>query len=242
MASFRGLGSAGRFLAALLVVVLGGLPALGQPVISPDVAISEVTGEGRLFIDHESQFRTWKPGRYLTHNEWAAYGIGHNTEINAMLINISNPPSGNIVLGVGLKTSLPLLEKQLPERELKWTLGQMVPVSLEGQGVGSWTYTHVSGRLPRLNTRLIAGITAGTEVIFGRDAVAFMAGVEQPLTERITLQAEWFSGTHNMAQLMSGVVFDLGNETMLTLGYLIPNNDHPQSGMQGFVIELGKLF
>lgn len=205
-----------------------------------NVPSGDVTPKGSLFLQHESQFRPWEPDAFWAGTHYAAYGIGHHTELDATLINLSAPSSHNIAVMPGLKSAIPIFTQDLPQRELKWTVGGTLPVSLEGKGVGSWGYTHLSGRLPRVNTRLTAGVSAGSEILFGRDTVCFMGGVEQPLTPRINLIGDWYSGTHSLGFLIPGLSLTIAKNTNAYVGFQIPNS--AASGKSGLVFELSTLF
>lgn len=212
--------------------------ALAQQTIY-NVPSADVTPKGRLFLQHESQFRTWKPGRFLGNTEYSAYGIGHNTELDMTVFNINSPKSNNITVGLGAKTAMPLFKKRFPGEEIKLTAGTLVPVSLQGDGVGNWSYSHLSMRLPKVKTRLTAGVSVGTRQIFGRNTVAFIGALEQPVTKRINVIADWYSGTHNLGLLITGFSVALPKDIALYAGYQVPNTK--LSGSQGFVIELSKL-
>lgn len=223
-----------------LGMLLGGLlcgPAKAQQTIF-NVPSADVTPRGETFLQHESQFRTWKPDPFISNTEYAAYGIGHGFELDATLFNVNAPPSDNITLGVGFKKVFLLFPKKLPKREFKFTVGEIVPVSLQGQGVGNWTYAHLSGRVPRLNTRLAAGISTGTKQIFGRTTVGFIGTYEQPITKRFSLQGDWFSGTHALGLFITGFSYKLPRNVDIFVGYQIPNNQ--LSGRQGFVLQIAK--
>jgi hypothetical protein len=232
--SFKGLQG---FVVAFILLLTPSPVAAQQTIYN--VPSADITPEGQLFLQHESQFRAWEPGHFVDNTEYSAYGIGHHTELDATLFNVNAPVSDNITLGLGFKTTIPLLEERLPEEELKWTIGTIVPVSLQGDGVGNWSYSHLSARLPRVKTRLTAGVSAGTHQIFGRNAVAFIGGVEQPVSKHVTILTDWYSGTHNLGLLISGFSLALPKDTNLYLGYQIPNTK--RSGSQGLVIELSKL-
>lgn len=221
----------------LLAFALTGYAEAQQTIFN--VPSADVTPEGKLFLQHESQFRTWKPGRFLSNTEYSSYGVGHNTELDMTLFNINAPSTDNITLGVGFKTAIPLLKKQLPDEEVKLTVGSMLPISLQGDGIGNWSYSHLSARLPKVQTRMTAGVSIGTRQIFGRTAVAFIGGVEQPLSKRVNIVADWYSGTHNLGLFIPGVSVNLLKNTNLYMGYQIPNSK--RSGSQGFVVELSRL-
>ena len=204
-----------------------------------NVPSADVTPKDQIYLEHESQFKPWKPNEFWLGTHYTAYGIGHHTEIDATLSNVSDPASGNVVLGLGFKSNIPLLAKRLPQRELKLTVGNITPISLQGQGVGDWSYAHLSGRLPRLNTRLTTGVSVGTKQLFGRSTVGFIGGYEQPITKRFSLIGDWFSGTHSNGYFIPGFSYVLKGTTTLFVGYQIPNTK--RVGPQGFVIEISTL-
>lgn len=132
------------------------------------------------------------------------------------------------------------LKEKFPEREIKVTVGSEVLVSLEGEGVGNWSYAHLSGRLPKLNTRLTAGISTGTKQVFGKDTVDFIAAVEQPVTKKLSLIGDWYSGHENFTRfLIVGFSYKLPEDTALYAGFQIPNSN--ANGHSGFVIEVSKI-
>jgi hypothetical protein len=221
----------------LLLGLLVGVPALAQQTVF-NAPSADVMPKGETFLQHESQFRPWQPGRFIVNTEYYAYGIGRDIELNATLFNLNAPASDNISLGLGFKKIVPLLSKKLPEREFKLTVGEIVPISLQGDGVGNWTYAHLSGQVPKLKTRLSAGVSTGTRQIFGRTTVGFVGTYEQPITRRFKLQGDWFSGTHALGLFINGFSYSLPGDVVVFGGYQIPNNK--RSGQQGFVFEVAK--
>jgi hypothetical protein len=233
----------GRMLWQIGWLVMGlsvALPAAAQQTIF-NVPSADVTPKGRLFVQHESQFKPVGKDTFLSNTEYGAVGIGHNTELDVTVYNVNAPASRAVAVGAGFKSAIPFtLPGVSPERELKWTVGTQFPVAVQGRGgVGNWTYSHVSTRLPRLNTRLTAGVSVGTRQIFGRNAVAFIGGVEQPVGKKVTVVADWFSGTHSLGLLIVGGSVALPHDTTLYMGYQLPNTE--RSGRQGIVLELSKL-
>jgi hypothetical protein len=204
-----------------------------------NVPSADVTPKDYIYLEHESQFKPWMPNAFWLGTHYTAYGIGHHTEIDATLSNVSAPASDNVVLGLGFKSNLPILAKKLPRRDLKLTVGNITPVSLQGQGVGTWSYAHLSGRVPKLNTRLTAGVSVGTKQLFGRNTVGFIGGYEQPITRRLSLIGDWFSGTHANGYYIPGFSYVLKGTTTLFVGYQIPNTK--RVGPHGFVIEVSTL-
>ncbi|HSA06837.1 MAG TPA: hypothetical protein P5556_06635 [Candidatus Gastranaerophilales bacterium] len=214
-------------------------PALAQQTIF-NAPSAEVAQKGRIFTQGEFQFRPWKPGRFMLNTDYFAVGIGHNTELDMTLFNVQSPASNNITLGTGFKSAIPLFKEKLPKTELKAIIGTEVLASLEGNGAGNWSYAALSGRVPKVNTRLTAGVSYGTKDIFGVDTVAFIGGVEQPITKNFGLQADWYSGKEHFAGFfIPGFYYAFPKDVTLYAGYQIPNSS--KNGVSGFVIELAKL-
>lgn len=208
-----------------------------------NVPSADVTPKEKRYFLQEAQFNGSNPGAFFNGTSFGAYGIGYNTEIDATLFNVSSPASQNISLGVGFKSAMPIpiLKEKFPEREFKLTVGSELLLGLEGNDVGNWTYAHLSGRVPKLNTRLTAGISYGTKQVFGKQATAFIAGVEQPVTKKFSLIGDWYSGSEHFAGfLITGFSYAFPKNTTLYAGYQIPNT--PQNGNNGFVIQVGKIF
>lgn len=208
-----------------------------------NVPSADVTPKGHLFLQQEGQFTPWGDKPFFNGTTYTAVGIGHNTEIDATLFNVGSPATQNITLGTGFKSAIPIpgLKEKFPEREFKFTIGSEMLFSLEGQGVGNWTYGHLSGRVPKINTRLTAGLSYGTRQVFGENTFAFIAAVEQPVTKKLNIIADWYSGDEHWAgYLITGFSYALPKNTTIYAGYQIPN--HPQIGPSGIVIEIAKIF
>lgn len=225
-----------RITVCTVIFLIGNVSYAQQTVFN--VPSSEVVEKNSVYFQHQSNFRPWKPERYYHTDNNVAFGLGHNTELNASLYNIEAPESTNRAIGIGFRSAIPLLRKKFPEQEFKVTVGDMLPVSLDGHGAGNWGYGHLSGTIPKLNTRIIAGIGAGTEDIFGSDTVHFMGAIEQPLvkSEKVKLIADWMSGSHTYGFLTSGLAYKINDHVTVEVGYQIPNS--PQSGRSGFTIQI----
>lgn len=207
------------------------LPSFAQQTIF-NVPSADITPKGKLFVQHESQFSN----KFLVNTEYGAFGVGKNTEIDLTLLGTGTNNVANEVLGIGFKTALPLHDKS----ETKFTFGSLIPVSLRGKGVGGYSYSHLSTRIPKLNTRITSGVFVGTTSVLGRDFVSYIAGIEQPVTKRLSLIMDWYSGKHANGFLIPGFSYYLGKSSTLYAGYQIHNNK--ANGDNGFVLELSKIF
>ena len=208
------------------ILILCTLKSYAQQTVF-NVPSADVTPAQKVFLQHESQFKPYNPNAFWQGTHYTAVGIGHNTELDATLFNVAAPGNNNITLGLGFKSAIPVLflKEKFPEREIKFTTGSEILVSLEGEGVGNWSYAHISGRLPKLNTRLTAGISVGTKQVFGKNTVDFIAAIEQPLTKKLNIVGDWYSGKGNLTGfLIIGLSYKLPKESAIYAGFQIPNS------------------
>lgn len=208
-----------------------------------NVPSADVTEKGHIFLQQEAQTTPWNTDTALLSTSYSAYGIGHNTELDATLFNVASPATQNISIGVGFKSAIPIpgLKEKFPEREFKLTVGSDMLIGLEGNGVGNWSYAHLSGRIPKLNTRLTAGVSYGGRQVFGVNTFSFIGGVEQPVTKKLNIIGDWFSGSEHFAGfLITGFSYALPKNSTLYAGVQIPNST--RVGTPGFVFELAKIF
>ncbi len=224
-------------LSYLLICILSVLPNKAQQTIF-NVPSADIAQKREIFLQHESQFNPFPNNQFWSGTHYGTLGIGFNTEIDATLFNVSTPSSDNISLGLGFKSAIPILKEELPKQEIKLTVGEMIPISLQGEGVGNWTYSHLSFKLPKVKTRLTAGASYGTKQIFGRDTISFIGGIEQPITKKISIVADYYSGTHALGFFIPGFSYSPNPDLSFFLGYQMPNNR--RCGSQGFVFEFAK--
>jgi hypothetical protein len=116
----------------------------------------------------------------------------------------------------------------------------MVPVSFDGKGAGYWVYGNFSFRAPGTKTRFTAGPSIGTRQIFGRTAYATLAGIEQPLTKRWSIVADWFTGTHDLGAAVFAFSYHLDPRTMVIFGWKASNN--ARSGPPAAMVEITRTF
>lgn len=120
----------------------------------------------------------------------------------------------------------------------------MAIFSLQGHGYGYWFYSHLSGRLPVLRTRLTLGASHASELLFERELTVAMAAVEQPvIQDQLTLVAEWFSGKHDLGNFIYGLSYHPDHSRIFVLGHKIPTSG-PEFGANKMAIvgEVGWFF
>jgi len=214
----------------------------------------EQTKAGKAFFLHESQLRNWDGNRYWLTTNFFTYGVSERFEVALTTYNLGTPVKANQAIGLGWKTAQPVLAERLPKWELKLGAGQMLPINLRDGRAGLWSYGQASARLPKMGTRLMAGISHGPANLFGRHTTHFIGSVEQPLTglgNRIggplgaviadtALVAEWFSGSHEFGDFVPGVNWHNDQGWVVILGYKFSNK--PGRRDDGVIFEIGKTF
>ena len=217
-------------------------PALGRSRAGAQQAIinlpsADQTPRGKQFFMHETQLAGSNPTAWaMTH--FYTYGVTDRFELAATLYNLRTPRSDNTTLGVGFKGAERLLTGRFPDREVQLTYGYMLPVSLQGRGVGTWAYSHLSARIPKLETRITAGGGYASRQVLDKDAWTFLGGIEQPLPHHFVLVMEWFSGRHNSSNLIPGLLYHSKNWIFVT-GYKFPNDPVERHGL---VLEVGRFW
>ena len=199
-----------------------------------NVPSADVTPQYVFYTENENQFRSWDPHYYIL-TQYNNFGIGHNTDIEASLYNVRTPKN-KPTMGYGFKSVIPILKDKYPERAYKMTIGDQVLVTYNENSVGNWGYTHLSGIVPVSNTRLTAGVSAGSKQYYGKNVVCFIGGYEQPISKKFSIIGDWYSGGHLNGFFIPGFSYKLTKYNTLYIGYRIRNNKN--SPPSGFVIEI----
>ena len=219
---------------------------LAFPLLAPaqqaiiNVPSADITPKGKHFLMHESQFRSWQPGRSWSGTNFYALGLGRATEVAVTSYNGGAPLASNFATGVGFKSAPQFWKQSRPRLEAKLTFGQMAIFNHRGSGLGSFTYTHASFRAPRLKTRLSAGGWAATRQLVDRNTGGVLLGAEHPIGSRWILLAEWVSGRHALGYAVPGVFFHPSKSQIVVFGFKVPTG--APDGKSGLVLEYGLTF
>jgi hypothetical protein len=202
---------------------------------------ADVTPRGKMFLMQESQIRPRAPYRYLNTTNFFCLGVGAGVELAVTTFNIGFPKGNNRSIAAGAKVVSDLWAEEVPGLELKLTTGAMGFVSFDGRGGGHWLYTHLSLRLPKLGTRVTAGLSHGSEHLFGRnDVLSFLGAIEQPLgIPQLNLLSEWFSGSHELANFIYGLSVHPNHHWIFVVGHKVPTAG-PM--LTAAVLEVGLFF
>ena len=224
-------------IATFLIVIFFTHKSFSQQTIF-NVPSADILQKDKVFVQHESQFRAKDPQNFINATNYFAYGAGNNIEIDATLFNLSSPTSKNVALGIGFKSAYEI--EALKDYQAKIIFGDMVPFSLQGNGVGNWLYVEPSFYVSQTSTRITGGISYGTKQIFGEEVVCFLGGFEQKVTAKINFIGDWYSGNHALGIFANGFSYQFPRDLTFYAGYQIPNSK--EVGRNSFVIEVAKIF
>lgn len=220
----------------ILIVTLISSSAFAQRTIF-NVPSVDITQKDRLFVQHQSSFRTKDPNQFWGATNYAAYGLGNGAEIDLNLFNLNSPASKNISLAPGVKKSF-----LLNEEASKPTIvgGFMLPISMQSNGIGHWIYLIGGITNTDTKTRFSAGISDGTKQIFRRNATSFIGGIEQEINSDFNLLVDWYSGNHALGMVTPGFSYKISEDSFFYFGYQITNSK--REARNSLTIEVSKDF
>ena len=227
------------FLLCFSFVLSVSVPLNAQQAII-NLPSADITPKNKLFIMNESFVKMWGTDGHWSSTNFITYGLNENWELAITNYGLKSDNLNNLSLAFGAKHSKRISSIKILD-DVKITSGYMLPISMQGNGVGSNFFSHLSFRLPKVKTRLTTGIATGTRQVYGRDTVCFIGGIEHPINKELNIVLEYFSGTHDFAGIIPGLVYhNLKRDVVAVVAYRIPANSI--SGDSGFVFELGKYF
>lgn len=242
-----------RAVALALMVSLGLVSRVSfaqQAIVTMPSA--DITPARQFFAMHETQARAWGQRPYWAGTWFLTYGLGYETELAATLFDFGvtyDGGVGNTALALGFKSGVPLLHDVAPRLELRLTFGAMAMVSTVGRGVGHWLYFVPTLRIPGVETRVGAGLSHASEQFYGPgySALSFIASIEQPVpvpgVRGLSIVAEWFSGSHELSNLIVGLTWHPTPRWIFVLGWKIPTRDAVFTlNEQAVVAEVGIFF
>lgn len=235
-----------RMLSGLFILLFFGFSQVVAQSLIAGIPSADVAEYRHLELTHESQLGAFNlPFKWNSFNI-LCYGLNRRTELTATFNNVNNSGSTNFSPGIGLKHMVPLFQRAFPAWEAKLILGGAYMMGIHPRSHGGWGYALGSLRLPLTQSRFTAGLTYGTEQVFGFRSArslsstgetpnrpwAAMAGFEQPVAKNLSVIADWISGNHDLGALILAGQYDWGHNVFI-LGYKLPN---PNTGQVKAII------
>jgi hypothetical protein len=230
------------FCIVCLVLLYGVLSLVqGQQTIF-NVPTTDVLDKGKVYFELDASL---KPTDGAVVTKFSSFvprivvGAGSRVEIGLNL-------TGNIQPGADSTTLVPTIKwKPYQGKDNGWAIvvgdNLYLPVRNRTYNAGNYFYAEVSKTF-KGGTRVTAGGYDFTRnVVAPANRAGGQFGFEQPLSKKVTLAADWYTGKHGAGYFTPGVVFKVGPKVTGYAGYSI-GNQNPSKGNHFFLLELGYNF
>lgn len=217
-------------------VVLFAIPLLSQETVF-NVPNGDILDRGKVYFEFDATYMPRTAVRSFTPRMVA--GVGQRVEIGLNVNGLSAPAEPQATLTPTMKW------KAYEGRENGWAflIGDdlFIPVQNRIYEAGNYTYAEFT-RTWRTKTRATFG-----GYVFTRHVVAFgnRAGgqfaMEQTVTHRLTLAADWYTGDQALGYVTLGLIFKATSKLTLYGTYQIGNRGASEGNHQALV-EIGWNF
>jgi len=202
-----------------------------------DVPSADVLDGGKVYGELDGTARPVNP--FFTFTPRVVVGIGHNLEVGANFDGLSSPTLGELAISPTIKWQL------WKNAQSGWSFyaGDDVffPVRQRSYNAGNYFYA-AAAKQWRHGTRVTAG---GYDFTKNVVATANRAGgqftLEQTLSSRLTLAAEWYTGNTAAGYVNTGAIVKVTSKLTGYLAYQVGNSGVTRGNHQ-FLWELGYNF
>jgi len=207
-----------------------------------NVPTTDVLDRGKVYAELDGSF---KPTDSATSNKFSSFvprvvvGAGGGVEVGLNL-------TGNIQPGADTTTLVPAIKWKTyggKDNGVVIVVGNhlFLPVHNRGYKVGNYIYAEISKTF-KTGTRLTAGGYDFTrDVVSPANRGGGQFGFEQPINNRMTVAADWFTGKHSAGYFTPGLVFKVSPKVTGFAGYSI-GNERASRGNHFILLEVGYNF
>jgi hypothetical protein len=228
------------FILGMFLLVISGA-ASGQQTIF-NIPSTDVLNKGQVYIELDAAF---KPNNGETFGRFSSFvprvvaGVGGNVEVG---LNVT----GNIQPGSDSTTLVPTVKwkfYQDAKKDLALIAGTNVYIPMRNRSYDLGSYSYVAGSKTIDKTRLTVGAYVASKNVFAPNAVRAggQFGIEQTLSGKVTLAADWITGKHASGYFTPGVIYKPRPKLTTYWGYSIGNADLIR-GNHFFLFEVGYNF
>ncbi len=216
----------------VFAMILFAFPLLAQETVF-NVPSGDILDPGKVYTEFDFSYRNIDS--LGTYTPRAVIGVGHRVEVGVNVNNIYSP-------GPSQATITPTIKwKAYDGGDNGWAFvvgdNLFIPVQNRAYDAGTWTYAELVKTVKK--TRLTAGA-----YYFSRNVAASAQrgggqfAIEQTVTPRVTLAADWFTGNQGFGYLTPGATIKLTNKITWYVTYQIGNAGLTQ-GNHLFLTEIG---
>ena len=231
-----------RVLAGALIVFLTGFSnTLGQQTVF-NVPSADVLDGGKVYAELDVSF---KPSdsevatKFSSFVPRVVFGVGKDVEVGLNL-------TGNVQPGRDSTTLVPAVKwKFYNGKDNGWSMlggtHVFIPLRNRTYDAGNYSYLQFSKTF-KGGTRLTAGGYAfTTHVVADAARGGGQFAFEQPLTPKVSVAADWFTGKHSAGYFTPGVIFKVGPRITGYASYSIGNQNVSRDN-HFFLLEFGYNF
>lgn len=225
-----------QFASVLLLFSLSPRPVAAQETVF-DVPSADILDKGKVYGELDGTIRFQDPSATFTPR--VVVGIGHNLEVGANFNGLSSPTLDELAISPTVKWQL------WKSAELGWSFyagdDLFFPVRQRTYNAGNYFYAALAKQWKH-GTRVTAGAYDFTKnVVAPANRAGGQFTLEQPVSSRLTLAAEWYTGNNAAGYVNSGAIVKVTTKLTGYLAYQVGNSGVTRGNHQ-FLWELGYNF
>lgn len=192
---------------------------------------TETLAKGETYVELNSSFKPNNQGearRFSSFLPRVAHGVTRDFEVGVLML-------GNVQPGADETTVSPMLKYRVYKNEkhaVSVSVGTnfYIPVKKRAYNFGSQVYAQATKTFAKTGTRVTAGSFVFTKNVAAEKAArgGVLMGVEQPITKRFGLAADWLSGKHDFGYATYGFYFRPTKRAVSYIGYSVGNSGAKQ--------------
>ena len=210
-----------------------------------NVPSSDVLGKGEVYAELDVSFKVNDDPanavrRFSSFVPRIVMGTGWSVEVGLNLTGNTNP-------GLDSTTLVPAIKyKAYDGGDNGWAIvvgdHLFIPVRKSSYSLGNYVYAQASKTLKTKTRITFGGFHFSDNVVAaGSQRAGGQFGFEQPITAKLGLAADWFTGKHAAGYLTPGLIFKPSSRMTGYVGYSL-GNSNLTNGNHYFLVELGFNF
>lgn len=220
----------------LLLALFAARCAFAQETVF-DVPSADFLDKGKVYLEQDGTIRFHDPSATFTPR--LVFGVGHQIEVGVNFNGLSAPEVGELNLSPTVKW------QPWKSANSGWSffVGDDVffPVRNRTYNSGNYSYATLAKQFKH-GTRITAGAYDFTKnVVASANRAGGQFTLEQTITSRFTLAAEWFTGNNATGYFNPGVIYKLTPKLTGYFAYQIGNAGVTRGNHQ-FLYEIGYNF
>ena len=202
-----------------------------------DVPSADILGQGKVYFEQDGTVRpvdlisTFTPRLVL--------GVGHQIEIGVNFDGLTTPVTGELELAPTIKWRI------WKVRATGWALylgdDLFFPIRQRTYNAGNYSYAFFAKQWKHGTRVGVGGYDFTKNVVAPANRAGGQFTLEQSITSRVTLAAEWYTGNNAVGYVNPGAIFKITSKLTAYAAYQIGNTGVTKGNHQ-FLWELGYNF